>query len=399
MAITMPKFSEAQKMLDGVSLTARENLTGARVVRAFGVEDVEIAGYKKRVETLEKFQNATGKISAALNPLTFCVVNLAIVALLYFGGIKVSLGILTQGAIIALYDYLSQILVELIKFANLVVSISKAIASGKRISQTLEIQVEEESVLKDEENSPFIEFKNVCATYGGGDVLTNLNFTIEKGQTVGVIGGTGSGKTTIINLLMRFYDVNEGAIYVDGKNIKEYDDSKLKTMFGTVFQQDTLFSNTIHYNVDFNRNLSPEQIEKALKVAQAYDFVYNDKEGLETELTARGNNLSGGQKQRLLIARALANEPKILVLDDSSSALDYKTDSLLRSAIIKEYNPTLFIISQRISSIMNMDQIIVMDDGVAVAIGKHEELLETCKIYQDIYKLEVGNHGGATKKS
>ena len=198
---------------------------------------------------------------------------------------------------------------------------------------------------------------------------------------------------------MRFYDVDEGAIYIGGKNIKEYEDSKLKTMFGTVFQQDTLFSNTILYNVDFNRNLTPEQIEKALKVSQAYDFVYNDKEGLETHLTARGNNLSGGQKQRLLIARALANEPKILVLDDSSSALDYKTDSLLRSAIIAEYNPTLFVISQRISSIMNMDQIIVMDNGVAVAIGKHEELLKTCKIYQDIYKLEVGNNGNAGKKS
>lgn len=395
MAITMPKFSKAQQMLDGVSLTARENLTGARVVRAFGVEDTEIAGYKKRVETLEKFQNATGKISAALNPLTFCVVNLAIVALLYFGGIKVSLGILTQGAIIALYDYLSQILVELIKFANLVVSISKAIASGKRISQTLEIQVEEKSVLKDEENSPFIEFKSVCASYGGGDVLTNVSFTIQKGQTVGIIGGTGSGKTTVVNLLAGLYTCRDGAIYIKGKDVNGLSQKERKGLVAIALQKPTLFKGTIKSNLLMgNPSASEEDMALAISTAQANDVLSAKDNGLNSVVEQGGKNFSGGQRQRLSLARAIVAKTEILILDDSSSALDYVTDLNLRHALKNQgQNQTLIIVSQRTASIKDADKIIVLDDGEIVGTGTHDELYNSCEIYREIEDSQ--SKGGA----
>lgn len=395
MAITMPKFSEAQKMLDGVSLTARENLTGARVVRAFGVEDTEIAGYKKRVETLEKFQNATGKISAALNPLTFCVVNLAIVALLYFGGVKVSLGILTQGAIIALYDYLSQILVELIKFANLVVSISKAIASGKRISQTLEIEVEENKVCQDKENNPFIEFKNVCATYGGGDVLTNVSFTIEKGQTVGIIGGTGSGKTTVVNLLAGLYTCRDGAIYIKGKDVNGLSQNERKSLVAIALQKPTLFKGTIKSNLLMGSlAASDEDMALAISTAQANDVLSAKDNGLNSVVEQGGKNFSGGQRQRLSLARAIVAKTEILILDDSSSALDYVTDLNLRRALKNQDNgQTSIIVSQRTASIKDADKIIVLDDGEIVGIGTHDELYNSCEIYREIEDSQ--SKGGA----
>ena len=395
MVITMPKFSKAQQMLDGVSLTARENLTGARVVRAFGVEETEIAGYKKRVDALEKFQNATGKISAALNPLTFCVVNLAIVALLYFGGIKVSSGILTQGAIIALYDYLSQILVELIKFANLVVSISKAIASGKRISQTLEIEMEEKSVLKDEENSPFIEFKNVCASYGGGDVLTNLSFTIDKGQTVGIIGGTGSGKTTVVNLLAGLYTCRDGAIYINGKDLNGLSQNERKSLVAIALQKPTLFKGTIKSNLLMgNPSASEEDMALAISTAQANDVLSAKDNGLDSVVEQGGRNFSGGQRQRLSLARAIVAKTDILILDDSSSALDYVTDLNLRRALKNQgQNQTLIIVSQRTASIKDADKIIVLDDGEIVGIGTHNELYNSCEIYREIEDSQ--SKGGA----
>lgn len=395
-----PLYGKVQLKVDALTLRVRETISGIRVIKALSKEEYQKEKLKEANKAVVEQEQEASLTMARTSPIMNFILNLGLVLVIFIGAYRIAGGASDPGKVVSFTTYFTIILNAMMAITRMFMMVSRASASLGRIKEVMEYPKDLLITYQKDNDDDFIVFDNVSFSYNNiKNNISNLSFKVPLGGSVGIIGGTGSGKTTIINLLMRFYDVNEGAIYVDGKNIKEYDDSKLKTMFGTVFQQDTLFSNTIHYNVDFNRNLSPEQIEKALKVAQAYDFVYNDKEGLETELTARGNNLSGGQKQRLLIARALANDPKILVLDDSSSALDYKTDSLLRSAIIKEYNPTLFIISQRISSIMNMDQIIVMDDGVAVAIGKHEELLETCKIYQDIYKLEVGNHGGATKKS
>ena len=277
------------------------------------------------------------------------------------------------------------------------IMISKASASMMRINEVLDYP--EDLLTKDyiKQNKDYITFENVSFSYE--DIKNNiedLSFSIPKGGTVGIIGPTGSGKTTLINLLMRFYDPKCGRIYLDGKDLRSYDEGELRSKFGTVFQQDILFSKTIKENIIFNRDISDEMLEKALRVSQAKDFVCKTSEGLDTILAQRGTNLSGGQKQRLLIARALANNPEILILDDSSSALDYKTDSLLRKAIMEEYKPTLFIVSQRISSISNLDLIIVIDKGKAIAMGRHEELLETCSLYQDIYKLEVGNYGSTS---
>ncbi|MBR2385401.1 MAG: ABC transporter ATP-binding protein [Clostridia bacterium] len=385
MTITMPKFSKAQSMLDGVSLTARENLTGVRVVRAFGVEEKEIEVYKKRINSLEKFQNATGKISAVLNPLTFCVVNLAIVALLYFGGIKVNAGILTQGAIIALYDYLSQILVELIKFANLVVSISKAIASGKRISQTLEIDVQQQQVDGQTDKTSFIEFKNVSFSYGGSDVLTNINLSIQKGQTIGVIGGTGSGKTTLVNLIAGLYGAREGAIYIDGKDVKGLKSQEKSRLVAIALQKPALFKGSIKSNLLMgNSTASEEEMLSALRIAQAED-VLSVKGGLNAEVEQGGRNFSGGQRQRLSLARAVVSKPEILILDDSSSALDYVTDLNLRRALRnQDFNQTIIIVSQRTASVKDADKIIVLDDGEIVGIGTHEELYENCEAYREI---------------
>ena len=377
MMLTMPKFSKSQGMLDGATLVARENLTGVRVIRAFGVEDAEIEDYRKRINALEKFQNSTGKISSLLNPLTFCMVNLAIVALLYFGGVKVSLGILTQGAIIALYDYLSQILIELVKFANLVVSISKAIASGKRISKTLEIEEEENSPKEDESSQPFIRFKNVCASYGGGEVLTDINVSVEKGQTVGIIGGTGSGKSTLVNLLAGLYTAKSGAVYVDGRDISGFSDSEKRRYVAIALQRPVLFKGTVKSNLLMGRQgATDEEMLQAVRIAQA-DDVLMAKE--------KGRNFSGGQRQRLSLARAIVAKPEILVLDDSSSALDYVTDLNLRRALKnQDLNQTLIIVSQRTASVKDADKIIVLEDGEIVGVGTHGELYETCETYREI---------------
>ena len=396
----LPLYGKVQLKVDALTQRVRESISGIRVIKALSKEEYQKEKLKvanKDVVTQEQEASLT---MARSSPIMNFILNSGLVFVIFIGAYRIGAGKSDVGVIMSFTLYFTLILQSMMAITRIFMMVSRASASLGRIKEVMQYPDDLLVSYQKDNNDSFIVFDDVSFSYNNiKDNISSLSFKVPLGGSVGIIGGTGSGKTTIINLLMRFYDVDSGAIYIDGKNIKEYDDGSLKTMFGTVFQQDTLFSNTILYNVDFNRNLTEEQIEKALKVSQAYDFVYYDKDGLETVLTARGNNLSGGQKQRLLIARALANEPKILVLDDSSSALDYKTDSLLRSSIIAEYNPTLFVVSQRISSIMNMDQIIVMDNGVAVAIGKHEELLKTCKIYQDIYKLEVGNNGCATKES
>ena len=386
MAVTMPKFTTAQKMLDGVSQTAGENLTGARVIRAFDAMDDEIKKYEKKLDALEKFQNFTGKISAILNPLTFCIVNVGIVALLYFGGVKVEQGILTQGAIIALYDYMSQILVELVKFANLVVSISKALSSGKRINEVLKIDIKEDAPLNGGENKPLIEFDGVCASYGGGEVLSSINLKIERGQTVGVIGGTGSGKTTLVNLIAGLYKPSCGSLYIDGKDVASIDKEQMKGLVSIALQKPTLFKGTIKSNLLLGKpDASDEELLTAVEIAQAKDVLAVKENGLNSVVEQGGRNFSGGQRQRLSLARAIVRKSQILILDDSSSALDYVTDLNLRRALKNQGGEqTLIIVSQRTASVKNADKIIVLDDGEIVGEGTHENLCQTCEVYREI---------------
>ena len=389
----LPLYRESQLKVDYLTQRVRETISGIRVVKALSKEDYQKEKLMKANQAVVAQEQKASFTMATSSPILNFLLNLGLVLVIFVGAYRVGAGVSEPGKIIAFTTYFTLILNAMMAITRMFMMLSKASASLGRISQVMKSSNDLELIDCQDKENGYIEFKDVNFSYDHVKKnINNLSFKIKKGGSLGIIGSTGTGKTTIINLLMRFYDCDSGAIYIDGKNVKEYEESVLKNKFGTVFQQDTIFSNTILYNVDFNRNLSSEKIEKALRVSQAYNFVYNDKDGLETELTARGTNLSGGQKQRLLIARALANDPEILVLDDSSSALDYKTDALLRAEIAKEYNPTLIIISQRISSIANLDQIIVMDKGTAVAIGSHEELLKTCSIYQDIYKLEVGNH-------
>ena len=386
MKITMPKFTCSQKMLDGVSLTARENLTGVRVIRAFGVEEQEQKTYSKKIDGLEKLQNNAGKISALLNPLTFCVVNLAIIALIYFGGVRVELGILTCGAVIALYDYMSQILVELIKFANLVVSISKALASGKRIDEVLSIEEEKTNPKEDQDGLCFLEFKSVSASYGGGEVLSDINLKIERGQTIGVIGGTGSGKSTLVNLIGGLYTPSKGTIYIDGKDITGFSDEQKRQAVSIALQSPILFKGTIKSNLlSANKNATESDMEKALSIAQATEIVNGKDGGINAVVEQGGRNFSGGQKQRLSLARAIISNSKVLILDDSSSALDYITDLNLRRAIKNQSEEqTVIIVSQRTASVKDADKIIVLDDGKIVGEGSHETLYQTCEVYREI---------------
>lgn len=386
MLVTTSKYATAQKMLDEVSLTANENLTGARVVRAFNASKTEIEKYKKQIDSLENFQNFIGTISAILNPLTFCIVNLGIVALLYFGGVKVELGILTQGAIIALYDYMSQILVELVKFANLVVSISKAIASGKRIGEVLKIESAQIQVDGDGENLSFIEFKDVCATYGGGEVLSSINLKIEKGQTVGIIGGTGSGKSTLVNLISGLYKASKGCVYINGKDVDGIDATEREKLVAIALQKPTLFKGTIKSNLLLGKkDATEEELLNAISIAQAKDVLAVKEDGLNSVVEQGGRNFSGGQRQRISLARAIVRKPKILILDDSSSALDYVTDLNLRRSLKNQGgDQTLIIVSQRTASVKDADKIIVLEDGEIVGEGTHEILCQTCEVYREI---------------
>ena len=397
MLITMPLYKKVQSNLDSVLLTTRENLAGARVIRAFNKEDDETKRYENENQILTDAQKFVGRISGLMNPLTYIIVNGAIIVLIYIGGVRVNIGDLTQGEVVALINYMSQILVELVKLANLIVSMTKAVACGNRIESVLTVQPDMESgCIRLEEleaaigtQTPTVEFNHVSLTYRGsaGDSLSDVTFKAEQGQTIGIIGGTGSGKSTLVNLIPRFYEATSGQIRIFGKDIKDYDIENLRSQIGMVLQKAVLFKGTIEENLRWGKeDATAEDIEEALKISQAKEFVDNKEGRLAFEIEQGGKNLSGGQKQRLTIARALVRKPKILILDDSASALDFATDAALRKAIhgMKE-NPTVFIVSQRASSIQHADQIIVLDDGQVAGIGTHAQLIESCETYQEIY--------------
>lgn len=398
MLITMPMYKRVQGKTDALLSTTKENLDGVRVIRAFGKEDAEIAEFKEENQLLTTVSKRVGRISALMNPLTFVLINAAILVLIYTGAVEVNLGNLTQGQVLALYNYMSQILVELIKLANLIISISKALASATRIADVLDIQSTESGGTATEGvGSPYaVEFCDVSAKYIGAPeaALEGISFRAKWGQTVGVIGGTGSGKSTLINLIPAFYRADGGKVLVDGRDVCEYKPSALRQMIGMCPQRAVLFSGTIRDNLKWrDENATDEEIMAAIRVAQATDVV-SVKGGLDAEIEEGGRNLSGGQRQRLTIARALVGNPKILVLDDSASALDFATDAALRRAIAEmKGKMTVFIVSQRASSVMNADKIIVLDDGEAVGIGTHEELMSSCEIYREIYYTQFKKGG------
>jgi ABC-type multidrug transport system fused ATPase/permease subunit len=392
---TMPLYKKSQEDLDALTLSTRENLTGVRVVRAFCREKEEERLFDGRNEKLSRGRKVVGALSAITNPLTYVLVNGGILLLLYVGAIRVEGGLLSQGSVIALYNLMGQILVELIKFANLIVTVSKAVASGGRIGTVLSMQpsLETDEGLEEigvDENAPFVEFRNVSMRYsaGGDPALENVSFTLGRGQTLGVIGGTGSGKTTLVNLIPHFYDIYEGQVFVGGKNVREKSvQDYLRRRIGIVPQKARLFKGTIRENLLWGRaDATDEELYEALKVAQALEVVA-DKGGLDAEVQQGGKNFSGGQKQRLTIARAIARKPDVLILDDSSSALDYATDAALKKAL-RGLDTTVIIVSQRTSSVQNADRILVLDDGKIVGNGTHEQLLETCEEYQTIYRSQ-----------
>lgn len=399
MGITIPMFKKVQQGLDNVLLKTRENLTGARVIRAFCKEDEEIKSFNISNEALTNISKKTSKISALMNPITYIIINGGIAALLYTGAIRVDSGALTQGQVVALINYMSQILVELIKLANLIILVTKAIASGNRVWAIFEQKnslSEVEYTTVDENYDKYkdsaIVFDNVCLKYGSSkeEALSNISFEVKRGETVGIIGGTGSGKSSLVNMIPRFYDATDGGIYVDGINVKNYRKEELRRKIGIVLQKAVLFKGTIKENIMWgNKEATIEDINDAIKIAQAVDVVEKKEKKLDEMVEQGGSNLSGGQKQRLTIARAMVRKPEILILDDSASALDFATDAALRKAIKNvDFNPTVFIVSQRAASIMHADKIIVLDDGEAVGMGTHEELLATCDVYKEIYNSQ-----------
>ncbi len=399
MGITIPMFKSVQQGLDNVLLKTRENLTGARVIRAFCKEDEEIKSFNISNEALTNISKKTSKISALMNPITYIIINCGIAALLYTGAIRVDSGALTQGQVVALINYMSQILVELIKLANLIILVTKAIASGNRVWAIFEQknslnEVEYTTVDEnyDKYKDSVVVFDNVCLKYGSSkeEALSNISFEVKRGETVGIIGGTGSGKSSLVNMIPRFYDATDGGIYVDGINVKNYRKEELRRKIGIVLQKAVLFKGTIKENIMWgNKEASIEDINDAIEIAQAVDVVEKKEKKLDEMVEQGGSNLSGGQKQRLTIARAMVRKPEILILDDSASALDFATDAALRKAIKNvDFNPTVFIVSQRAASIMHADKIIVLDDGKAVGMGTHEELLATCDVYKEIYNSQ-----------
>ena len=392
MYVSIPLYKKVQSRLDTVLGITRENLTGARVIRAFHKEEGEIERFEEANGDLSSLQIFVGKISALMNPATYAVVNLSIVAIIWVGGIRVNTGAISQGEVVALINYMSQILVELIKLANLIVLINKAIACGNRVQSVFEIsssmsESPDQSI--DTETDNAVEFKDVSLRYGSSetDSLSEITFAAKKGETIGIIGGTGSGKSSIVNMIPRFYDAFSGEVLVDGKNVKDYSIKALRGKIGVVPQKAVLFNGTIRENLLWgNENASDEDIYEALKISQATDVVEGRRKGLDSEVAQGGKNFSGGQRQRLTIARALVRKPEILILDDSASALDFATDAALRKAIREmENSPTVFIVSQRASSIQYADKIIVLDDGRIAGIGSHDSLLESCGVYQEIY--------------
>lgn len=412
--VSIPLFGKVQNNLDQVLGITRENLTGVRVIRAFGKEQEEIDKFDRQTDVLKQMQVMSAKISALMNPLTYIIINGGLIVLIYTGAIRVEMGILSQGQVVALVNYMSQILVELVKLANLIITVTKAVACGNRVADVFRIPVGmsmqtgangimdtttsgNEAVSGNtaaSEKRGEVCFENVSMRYheGGEEALTDISFWAGKGDTIGVIGGTGSGKTSLVHLIPRFYDVEKGSVKVDGMDVRDYDLVALRDKIGIVMQKAVLFKGSIRDNLLWgNEEASDEELWQALKIAQAEEFVIQKDGKLDAPVEQEGRNLSGGQKQRLSIARALVKKPEILILDDSASALDYATDAKLRKAL-KEMpgETTVFIVSQRASSLMHADKIIVLDDGLIAGIGTHKQLLESCEIYQEIYYSQFG---------
>ena len=404
MFYSIPMYKRVQSGLDKVLKITRENLTGVRVIRAFNKEQEEIERYNETNEELTRLQLFVGRLSAVMNPLTYIIINLGIVALVYYGGIKVNVGAISQGEVVALVNYMSQILVEVVKLANLVISINKALACANRIEAVFNVEpsiTDKAEVFMPEKDSEYIvEFNHVNLRYkdAGEDALTDIDFKVKKGEIVGIIGGTGSGKSSVVNMIPRFYDASEGEVKVNGVNVKDMPVEKLRDMVGIVMQKAVLFKGTIRENMRWGKgDATDEEIYRALDISQSREFVEQKENKLDEMIEQGGKNLSGGQRQRLTIARAIVKNPDILILDDSASALDFATDAKLRKAIRQmEGDTTVFIVSQRTSSIQHADKIVVLEDGNVVMIGTHSELLEKCEEYQEIHysQIEKSKKGG-----
>lgn len=427
MIASIPLYRKVQNRLDGVLGLTRENLTGVRVLRAFCKEEEQEDQFRQKNQMLTDAQKFVGRISALLNPVTYVIVNGAVIALIWVGAVRVDMGILTQGAVVALYNYMAQILTELIKLANLIINITKSIACGNRIQAVLEVEpsvtdpektgseflsegteernavpeadssgAQDKKAFRDQENVR-VEFQNACLRYpeASDEALTDISFTVKAGETIGVIGGTGSGKTSLVNLIPRFYDCCRGRILVDGRDVRSYSLKELREKIGVVPQKAVLFAGTIRENLQWGKKeATEEEMFRALKIAQVEEIIEKKENGLDSQVEQGGRNFSGGQRQRLTIARALVRQPEILILDDSSSALDFVTDAALRKAVgALEPKPVLFIVSQRTSSIRHADRIVVLEDGHAVGIGTHEELMDSCQVYREIYQSQFHGTG------
>lgn len=402
MHASLPKYKQIQKNLDSVTLSVRENLSGARVIRAFSAQDREEKRFFDETEKLERSQLAVGKISALLNPITYVIVYAAIIVIIWCGGLSVNVGDLTQGNLIALVSYMTQILLALVAFANLIVIVTKGTASAARVADMLEVRAsvtdDNASDTQGVKDACAVELKNVSFAYESSDenAVSDISFKLEAGQTLGIIGGTGSGKSTLVNLIPRFYDVTKGEVLVDGVNVKEYKFDTLRDKIGVVPQKAQLFSGTIRDNIKWgNENATDEQVWEALTLAQAEEFVRAKQGGLDEMIAQGGKNLSGGQRQRLTIARALVKKPHILILDDSASALDMATDAKLRKAVSQlPYECAVIIVSQRAATIKNADKILVIDDGGCVGLGSHSELMQSCEIYREICQSQLSEKEG-----
>lgn len=395
MLVCIPMYRKVQQKLDGLLSKTRENLLGTRVVRAFCKEEEEIADFDAKNSALTEMQTAVGRISAFMNPATFVLINLAIIALIYVGAIRVDSGTISRGAVVALYNYMSQILVELIKLANLIISVTKAIACGNRIQSVLDIEpgTVPGSVTDGNENSEYsVEFDKACLSYNGSEEsLHNIDLKIPRGSSIGVIGSTGSGKTSLVNLIPRFYDVTGGCVLVDGVDVRDYDTKALRSKIGVVSQKKALFAGTVRDNIRFGKqDATDEEIWQALETAQAKQMIEDKSGQLDFVLEQEGKNLSGGQRQRMTIARALVRKPEVLILDDAASALDYATGAALNKALRNtDFAPTVITVSQRVAAIRNTDTIVVLDEGEIVGMGTNDELLRSCEVYKEIFDSQL----------
>ena len=395
MLVCIPMYRKVQQKLDGLLSKTRENLLGTRVVRAFCKEEEEIADFDAKNNALTGMQTAVGRISAFMNPATFVLINLAIIALIYVGAIRVDSGTISRGAVVALYNYMSQILVELIKLANLIISVTKAIACGNRIQSVLDIEpgTVPGHVIDGNENSEYsVEFDKACLSYNGSEEsLHNIDLKIKRGSSIGVIGSTGSGKTSLVNLIPRFYDVTGGCVLVDGVDVRDYDTKALRSKIGVVSQKKALFAGTVRDNIRFGKqDATDEEIWQALETAQAKQMIEDKSGQLDFVLEQEGKNLSGGQRQRMTIARALVRKPEVLILDDAASALDYATGAALNKALRNtDFAPTVITVSQRVAAIRNADTIVVLDEGEIVGMGTNDELLRSCEVYREIFDSQL----------